>query len=66
MLLWIRWLLLLFNEDIVVADAAGIRLVSSGGTVVPVTVSVSGKVLTVTPNALLNAKTQVYFGSCSR
>jgi hypothetical protein len=32
-----------FNEDIVVADAAGVRLVSSGGTVVPVTVSVSVK-----------------------
>ncbi|MBP1946948.1 right-handed parallel beta-helix repeat-containing protein, partial [Methanobacterium petrolearium] len=46
-----------FNEDIVVANAAGVRLVSSSGTVVPVTVSVSGKVLSVTPTSALNRAT---------
>jgi hypothetical protein len=47
-----------FNENIVVANEAGIRLVSSSGAVVPVTISVVGKVLTVTPTGTLNTSTK--------
>jgi hypothetical protein len=47
-----------FNENILVANGGGVRLVSSGGTVVPVTVSVSGKVLSVTPTSALNRATK--------